>query len=97
MPLYLHLGRFTEQGVKNLREMPKAVRQSFADAEKQGVKLHGYYVTEGQYDFAAIVETPDEQTGLRGLLGVVSEGNIRTETLRAHTLDEIEQITQTLG
>ena len=94
MPTFVTLGKLTEQGFKNVRQWPQSVRQAFAQREQQGVKLQGYWVTEGQYDFVAIVDVPDEQTGLAGLLSALSQGDFRSETLRGHSLDELEQVVQ---
>jgi uncharacterized protein with GYD domain len=92
MPVFVHLGTLTDQGIRNLKDLPDGVRQAFAGAEKQGIKLHGYYLTEGRYDFVAIVEAPDEHAGLGAHLSALSNGDFRTETLRAHTLDDFDQI-----
>ncbi len=97
MPMFITLGKLTEKGIENIRSWPEGVRVAIARAEQQGIKVHGYYVTEGQYDIVAIVEVPDEQTGLIGLLGNLSAGYVRTETLRAHTLDEVDQAIDKMG
>jgi uncharacterized protein with GYD domain len=62
--------------------------------EQRGGTWVGWYMTEGHYDVVTIVESPDDETALAGLLGLAHEGYLRTETLRAFTLEEVEPILQ---
>lgn len=98
MPMYVVLGRLTEQGAKNIKDWPTWGRENRAHAERLGIKVHGAYVTQGQYDFVIVAEAPDEQTMLAQAFSVASRGNSRTETLLAIPLDEIQQqVIQKLG
>jgi uncharacterized protein with GYD domain len=96
MPMYVVLGKMTEQGATSIRELPQRARQIQAMGEQRGVKLHGWYLTQGRYDVVVVVEAPDDQTIAAQSLAVASQGVVTTETLRAYTLDEAEQIIQTL-
>jgi uncharacterized protein with GYD domain len=86
----------TEQGATSIRELPQRARQIQAMGEQRGVKVHGWYLTQGRYDVVVVVEAPDDQTIAAQSLAVASQGVVTTETLRAYTLDEAEQIIQTL-
>jgi uncharacterized protein with GYD domain len=46
----------------------------------------------GQYDAVVIGEAPDDETAMKLALLIGSQGNIRTETLRAFTEDEYRKI-----
>ena len=94
MPTFISLGKLTDQGMKEIHRLPQGVRQTFAQAEQQGVRLVGYYVTEGRYDVVVIVEAENERAALAGLFSANRDGLVRTETLRAHSLDEAEGIIQ---
>jgi uncharacterized protein with GYD domain len=50
------------------------------------------YRTMGRYDLAAIVNAPDDLTSSSLLYSAGALGNIRTETLRAFTRQETEQV-----
>ena len=92
MPHYVVLYRFTDEGAKNARDTVKRARESTADNEMRGFKVHSLLWTQGQYDLVAVVEAPDEQSMMAGLLNVGHAGNVRSETLRAFTADEMEAI-----
>jgi uncharacterized protein with GYD domain len=62
-----------------------------ARGDRLGIKIHGWYLTQGRYDIVVLAEAPDAETMLAQAAGVAGTGNTRTETLRAYTLDEAEQ------
>ena len=49
-------------------------------------------MTMGQYDAVAIIEAPDDETIASLVLSVGGAGNLRSTTLRAFNLDEIQGI-----
>ena len=53
--------------------------------------MHMYW-TLGQYDQVCVFEAPDDETAASVLLSADMLGNIRTQTLRAFTSDEMEKI-----
>ncbi|HEU0025645.1 MAG TPA: GYD domain-containing protein [Ktedonobacterales bacterium] len=97
MAHYIVLGKFTEQGIKEIRNLPQFVEENIRRGEQMGLKVHGWYLTMGQYDIAIVVEGPDDATMSAQAIGVASRGLSRMETLRAFTLDEAKQIIQRLG
>lgn len=96
MPTYVGLVKWTDQGVKNARETVQRARAFREDLERRGGKLLAIYWTQGRYDIAVTMETPDEQTAMAELLALGSLGNVRTETLRAFSESEMEAILQKL-
>jgi uncharacterized protein with GYD domain len=97
MPMFVILAKFTDQGAKNVRNIRQAVNENMERAQRLGIKNHGWYLTQGEYDVVVISEAPDAETMLAQAAGVAGTGNTRTETLRAFTLDEAEQALQKLG
>ena len=65
-------------------------------AEAAGGRVIFFYMTMGQYDFAALLELPDDDAAARLLLTVGGQGNVRTTTLRAFTEDEYVALTSSL-
>ncbi len=96
MPTYIVLGKLTDQGAKNVRDLPQQMEQNRAGAEKLGLKL-GWYMTQGAYDVVVIVEAPDDEAMAAQVLNVAGRGNAHTETLRAFTPEETKAIIQKLG
>ena len=95
MPMFVVLGRFTDEGAKNLADLVTGIEQNAARAESLGIKSHGWYMTQGHYDYLVIAEAPDAETVMKQVIGVSSAGKARTETLRAYTLDEVRQLLPT--
>jgi uncharacterized protein with GYD domain len=97
MPMFIVLGKLTDQGAKNLRSIREAAKENMERAQRLGIKNHGWYLTQGRYDIVVIAEAPDAETMLAQAAGVAGTGNTRTETLRAFTLDEAEKAVQKVG
>ena len=94
MPTYVVLYRFTDQGLKNIKDTVRRAREVRAENEKRGFKVVGTYWTQGRYDIVSIVEAPSEDAMLAGLFNIAATGNVHSETLRAHTESEMEKALQ---
>lgn len=90
MSTYVVLYKFTDQGAKNVKDTVQRASEARADNERRGFKVQGIYWTQGQYDMVAVVEAPDEQAMMAGLFNIASAGNVRSETLRAFTAEEMQ-------
>jgi uncharacterized protein with GYD domain len=97
MAMFVVLGKLTDEGAKNLRNLRQNVKENMARGERLGIKVHGWYMTQGRFDIVVLAEAPDAETMMAQAAGVAGTGNTRTETLRAFTLDEAEQVLQKLG
>jgi len=94
MLTYIVLYKFTDQGRKNVKDTIRRAGEHQADNQRRGFTIHGLYWTQGQYDLVAIVGAPDEQSMLAGLFNIAEAGNVESETLRAFTQAEMEQVLQ---
>ena len=92
MPKYVVLGKFTSQGIKNIKDSPKRLKSADKLMESLGVKLKKFYYTMGRYDWVAIVEAPDENAMTLSLLAIASQGSVSTETLTAIPSDKAAEI-----
>ncbi len=92
MALYIVLGSFTEQGIRNVKDSPKRAEAFKSMAKKCGATVKDIYWTLGQYDVVAIVEASDEASITALGLSSGALGNIRTQTLRAFTAAEMTTI-----
>lgn len=88
MPRYVVLYRFTDQGLKNIKDTVKRAAEVRKANESRGFKVIGTYWTQGQYDIVSIVEAPDEESMNAGLFNIAEAGNVHSETMRA--FDEAE-------
>ena len=94
MPYFITLGRWTEQGIKNVKESPKRAAAAKALIERSGGKWLGIYYTFGEFDFVAITEqgSGTDESAMRDILAIGGQGSARTITLKAFSLSEAEKI-----
>jgi len=92
MATYIMLANFTEQGIRNVKASPDRAKAVGEMAKKCGVTIKDVYWTLGSYDVVAIYEAPDEASVTALGLSIGVQGNVRTQTLRAFTHDEIKGI-----
>ena len=92
MPTYVTLLRWTGQGIQNVKDMTKRFQEGMAVFEQMGIKILSFHWTSGRYDAIAITEAPDDETASAVALNLGSQGNIRTETMRAHSTEDMERI-----
>ena len=92
MATYMVLGNFTEQGIRAVKETTKRAEALHDLAKSVGATVKETYWMLGQYDVAAIVVAPDEASITAFGLKVGAMGNVRTQTLRAFSADEMGKI-----
>ena len=91
MPTYVVLANYTDQGIRNIREVPKRRQATLETIEKAGAKLRDGFQTMGRYDLVLLVEAPNDSVMSTILFTMGSRGNVRTETLRALTRQETDE------
>lgn len=92
MATYIVLINFTDQGIRNVKQSPDRAKAATAAAQKLGIKVKDIYWTLGQYDAVIIADAPNDEAITAWALGTGSLGNIRTQTMRAHSADEANKI-----
>jgi uncharacterized protein with GYD domain len=92
MATYISLVRFTDKGIHAAEKTTQRVAEWAAKVQSKGVTIKHRYWTLGQYDQVCVFEAPDDETAASVLLSADVLGNIRTQTLRAFTSDEMEKI-----
>lgn len=97
MATYIMLWNYTEQGIRGVKESPARVRKIREQAKGSGINIISWYLTLGGFDGVALFEAPDDETAAQMLLTLGGQGNVRTTTLRAFTLEEAEKIISKVG
>src|SRR3989442_3036542 len=92
MAMYIGLIRFTEQGIRNIKDTVKRGEAAIAEAEKMGLKITEEFWTMGNYDVVVLCEAPDDATMSAFMLKIGSMGNVKSHTLRAFRKQEMEGI-----
>lgn len=77
MAIYITQGRYTADAVKGMAARPEDREKAVAAfMEKAGCKLHGLYLTFGEYDFLSICEAPSEQAMAAALIAGAASGGV---------------------
>jgi uncharacterized protein with GYD domain len=92
MPTYVTLYKWTDQGVKDIKNAPARFEATNKLTESMGVKILGLYVTMGEYDVVVVRECPSDEVASADALSVASKGNVNTVTMRAFTQAEFAEI-----
>lgn len=96
MATYIALGTFTDQGLRTVKETTKRADLVRESAGKFGVKMREIFWTQGQYDIVTLLEGQDETAVSAFGLAVAAAGNVRFQTLRALTSDEMNAVLKKL-
>lgn len=96
MPTYVTLYKWTDQGIKNVKQAPERMKAAVKNSEAMGGKILGLYVTLGEYDLVAVSEWPSEEAAMAMNLTQSAQGNVRTTTLKAFTPAEFGEIVKKL-
>ena len=96
MATYIVLTSFTDQGIRNVKETTKRAEAVREMAKKFGVTAKEFYWTLGSCDVVAIFEAPDEASMTALGLAIGAAGNVRTQTMRAFSKEEMNGILRKL-
>lgn len=97
MPRYLMLTTYTDQGLAAIEDTVKRAQGAKALAKKIGVSMKETYWTLGPVDVVALFEAPDDETMTAFSLAINKLGNVKTQTLRAFTADEMRKVVDMMG
>jgi uncharacterized protein with GYD domain len=92
MATYIALVNFTDQGIRHIRQTTERAKALVNAAANLGVKIKEIYWTMGTFDAVFIAEAPDDETITAFAVSMGSLGNIRTQTLRAFSAEEMNRI-----
>lgn len=92
MPTYVSLVRFTDQGIRSIKESPSRLDAAKKAFQGAGGELKQYFLLMGAYDALVIAEAPNDETAGRVALALAALGNVRTETLKAFTEAEYRKL-----
>ncbi len=98
MATYFQLCSWTEQGAKNVKNLPARIKAGKQAVEAVGVKMKGVYAVMGlaHADLIAIFDAPDDETAAKAAMTISSMGSVRTQTVRAFTEQEVQKIVTSL-
>jgi uncharacterized protein with GYD domain len=92
MPTYVTLLRYTDQGVRNIKDSPARIDAGKKMFQAAGAELKAWYLTLGRYDAIAIGDAPNDETAAKLALQLGALGNVHTETMRVFTESEFRKM-----
>ena len=92
MATYITLLKYTDQGIKTIKESPSRLEKARQLLKSLGGELKSFYLVQGRYDAIVIAEAPNDEVAAKFALASGSQGNVRTETTRAFTEEEYRRI-----
>lgn len=97
MATYIVLTNFTEQGIRGVKDTTKRADAVKDLAKKFGVTAKDFYWTLGAYDVVVVFDAPDDASMTALGLAIGGLGNVRTQTLRAFSREEMNGVLAKLG
>lgn len=91
MPHYVSLVKWTDQGIRTIKDSPKRAQQVKQWAKEMGGSIWIWY-TMGKFDLVAISDFPDDETAQKFLYMLGSQGNVRTQTMKAWNDEEAAKL-----
>ena len=88
MPQYILLSNLTDEGWKTVKEKPSRIKEVNKELEAFGVRVISQYAVLGPYDFATIVEAPDNKTIGKVSIELGSRGTIKIMSMAAVPIEE---------
>jgi len=92
MATFITTIKFTEQGIKSIRETTKRAAAFRSVVKKLKIKIIGQYWTLGTFDGLLIYEASDDETATAAMLQLGSQDNVHTSTVRAFVASEMDKV-----
>jgi len=88
MPYFIILSNLTDEGRKTIKQKPERIMEVNKEIEAMGVKIHRQFALLGMYDFANIVEAPDNETVMKMSVEIGARGSVQMTTLPALPVED---------
>lgn len=88
MATYIFLSTLTDEGAKTITDNPQRIKDVNKEVEGMGLRILTQYAVLGPFDFATIVEAPNNETVARVSATLSSRGSVKVQTLAAIPIDD---------
>ena len=97
MATYLMLFTFTQEGIEKIKQLGTRVEDARKTIHQMGGELKTFYAILGsEYDTLFILTAPNDEKVAQMALAIARLGNVRTQTHRLFSEEEINKITTSL-
>ena len=83
---------WTDQGIHHVKDSPKRAQAARELGKKLGVEMKELYLTSGDADMVAVLETSNGDNVAKFAMAIGAQGNVRTRTARAWTQAEMQKM-----
>ena len=96
MPTFMLSMKFTDQGIRTIKDAPKRTQAARELAKKLGVEIKQIWLTAGESDLVAFVETTNGDNMAKFALALGSIGNVYTRSGRVWSEQEFMKLVSEL-
>jgi uncharacterized protein with GYD domain len=90
--MFILSANFTDQGIRGIKDAPKRAQMARELAKKVGVEIKQVFMTTGDFDLVVMVDAPNGDNMLKFAMALGMQGNVRTRTARAWTMEEFQKL-----
>ena len=97
MPTYIMLSKWTDQGIRQVKDSPDRLVAARQLCRQHGAEMTAFYMTIGVYDLVVVIDAPNDEAFARLAISIAKGGNIRSTTLKAFEEAEYRKIIASIG
>jgi uncharacterized protein with GYD domain len=94
MQTYIILMRLTDEGVRQVRDLPEHIDGVVPLLESLGGRLVTFHAVLGDYDYVAVAEAFNEEVLLEFVLALGEKGYVRTVTWPAFPKEDVIRLSR---
>jgi uncharacterized protein with GYD domain len=83
MPSYVMLIKWTQEGIKTVKDAPQRVEAARNTFKSVGGEIKEHYFVFGKYDMVSIAEAPSDEAMAKAVLIIGKRGMASIQTLKA--------------
>ena len=92
MAVYLHLSKITREGATKIRDLGSSYNTWRSFVESLGAKIVCAAACFGEYDFAVVVDYPNEVAALKGAGCATALGVVQVQTLPCCPIEDFVKV-----
>lgn len=92
MVTYIGLMNFTDKGLQSIKSTTQRAAAAKEVAGRYGVTMREIWWTLGKHDIVCVLDAADEQSLTAFEMAIASQGNVRSQSLRAFSAAEMDKV-----
>lgn len=92
MVTYIALMTFTDQGMRGIKDTTRRAEAAAKMAKEFGAEIQSIHWVQGAYDLVLTLRGQDETSAAALSLAIASQGNVKIQTLRAFSAEEMNAV-----